>query len=86
MDELIERMGEQVANGSVTRELRIPQSEGELIARLHRQAKVLEMEYLDNEVRLVAVLPMRLAETCSEWFADERSEKPADAPHSLETN
>jgi GTP-binding protein HflX len=63
LEELIARMGELVANGMVTRELRIPQSAGALLAQLHRHAKVLETHYEGEDVRVVAVLPARLAET-----------------------
>jgi GTP-binding protein HflX len=63
LEELVERMGELVANGMVTRELRIPHSAGALLAQLHRHARVLETHYEGEDVRIVAVLPARLAET-----------------------
>jgi GTP-binding protein HflX len=85
LDELVELMAAQIAGGSVTRELRIPQSEAALIARVHRQAKVLESEYLGDEVRLVAVLPARLAADCARWGADSADEKRARFAESLET-
>lgn len=85
IDGLIERMADEVANGAITRELRLPQSASGLIARLHRQAKVLETEYLGDEVRLVAVLPARLAADFSEWIVDASADKMARRPESLET-
>jgi GTP-binding protein HflX len=83
--ELIELIAEQVAAGSVTAELRIPQSEAEIIARIHRQAQVLESEYLDDTVRLVAVLPARLAVECGEWITAPAEEKEARLVESFET-
>jgi GTP-binding protein HflX len=64
LEELVERMSEFVANGMVTREFLIPQSAGSLLAQLHRQARVLETHYEGEFVRIVAVLPGRLAEAC----------------------
>jgi GTP-binding protein HflX len=78
LDTLIERMGDMVASGSVTRELLIPQSEGGLLARLHRQARVLEMTYEGDFVRLVAVLPARMAESCAEFLIGGPAEKASD--------
>ena len=84
-DELIEAMAAQIGDGSVTRELRLPQSEAGLIARIHRQTKVLEAEYLGDEVRIVAVLPARLAADLAGWFSGEHSEKHARLAESFET-
>jgi len=78
MDELIERMGEMVANTSVTRELLIPQSEGGLLARLHRGARILETTYEGDAVRLVAVLSPRLAESCADYLLPPPAEKASE--------
>jgi GTP-binding protein HflX len=69
LDELIDRMGGLVATGLVTREFRIPQSAGGLLAQLHRHARVLETTYEGDSVRLVVVLPARLAATCENLLA-----------------
>jgi GTPase len=78
LDELVERMAEQVANGSLTRELLIPQSEGGVLARLHRHARILETTYEGDSVRLVAVLPPRLAETVADYLVGSPAEKASD--------
>lgn len=84
--ELVERMSELVSNGALIRELRIPQSLTELLARLHRSAKVLEMEYLEEEVRVVAVLPTRMADEYAEFVVDpEDPEKPSRAASTMQT-
>ena len=54
MEALLERISEFVADDVTTIEVKIPQSRSDLIARLHREAKVLSTEYLGNEVRMVA--------------------------------
>ena len=64
LDELVERMAELVAGGMVKREFLIPQRAGSLLAQLHRQARVLETTYEGDFVRIVAVLPARLAVAC----------------------
>lgn len=86
LEELVERMAAFVAAGSLTVEVRIPQSEAGLIARIHRQAKVLETEYCGNEVRLVASMPARLAADCAPWAVGGASENRARVAESLETN
>lgn len=70
LEELIERMGELVGNGMVTREFHIPHSAGALLAQLHRQARVLETHYEGEDVRVVAVLPARLAESYDNLLKD----------------
>jgi GTP-binding protein HflX len=75
LDELVERMAEMVANGSVTRELLIPQGEGGVLARLHRHARILETAYEGDSVRMIAVLPARLAETLSSFLIGGGAEK-----------
>jgi GTP-binding protein HflX len=78
LDELVERMAEFVANGSVTRELLIPQGEGGILAKLHRHARVLETAYEGDSVRMVAVIPARLAETLSPYLIDGGAEKSSE--------
>jgi len=75
LDALVERMAGLVANGLVTREFCIPQSAGGLLAQLHRHARVLEATYEGDSVRLVAVLPARLAATCETFLKDEAGKK-----------
>ena len=82
---LVEAIAAEVANGSVTCEVRIPQSESGLIARIHRQARVLETEYFGDAVRLLAFMPARLAADCAPWRVDGDGEKRARHPESLET-
>lgn len=83
IDPLLERMGELVSNESALHELWLPQSSGELLARLHRQTRILETEYVGDEVRLVAFLPRRLAEEFSEFIVDAAAEKAARRAHAL---
>ena len=84
LDELIARMSDMVAAGTMTRTLRIPQSEGGLLARLHEHARILETHYEGEHVLLVAVVPPRLAESCAPWVVDE--EKTSAGPvSSMET-
>lgn len=82
IDSLIETIGEWVANGAVTRELRLPATSGALLARLHREGKVHEVEHLGEETRVVATLPQRLRDTFAEFVCDPPEENPASAPQS----
>jgi GTP-binding protein HflX len=81
--DLVDRIGDFVSDGATTRELRFPIAASDRIARLHRQARILETEYGNHEVRIVAVLSPRLALDYAEFVVDPRSEKPAPATHSV---
>jgi 50S ribosomal subunit-associated GTPase HflX len=67
----VARIGEWVADASTTREVRLPLNAGAEIARLHREAQVHEVEYLDDEVRMVATLPRRLRDSLAEFLVDQ---------------
>ncbi len=84
IDELIARMGEMADGGARTCELRIPQSEGALLARIHRQGRILHTAYEGEMVRLSAVLPARLAESCAA-FAVADGENAGTTTDSVET-
>ena len=86
IEALVERMSEFVSNGATVRSLCLPQSATELIARLHRQAKVLETKYVGDSVRMVVLVPARLAVECQEFVSDDGPEKAFAEPHSLATN
>jgi GTP-binding protein HflX len=86
VEALVERMSEFVSNGATVRTLNIPQSAAGLIARLHRQAKILEKAYVGDSVRMVVLLSARLAAECQEFLAQDGPEKAFATPHSLATN
>ncbi len=80
LERLVERMSEYVSNGATPCELRLPLAATDMLARLHRHSRVLETEYLDNEVRVRAVVPARLAEEFSEFIVDPVSGEKASRP------
>lgn len=61
MDELLAKCSQMLANRVITETYRIPQSRGDLSGLLHRDAKVLEMEYDGNDVIVRAVVPASIA-------------------------
>ncbi len=67
IEELIARMAEMADGGALQCELRVPQSEGALLANIHRLGRILSTDYEDDAVRLTAVLPARLAESCAPY-------------------
>jgi GTP-binding protein HflX len=83
LDELIDRISTFVSNGTDTQELRLPSSASEQIARLHRQGRVLETEYIDDEVRIVARLTSRLAADYAEFVVNARPKKAEHSVHSI---
>ena len=86
LDALIGRMNDMVSNGATVRTLRLPQSAAGVIARLHRQAKVIETKYEGEEVTIVALLPIRMAEEFVEFLVDDGPEKAFATPHYLATS
>jgi GTP-binding protein HflX len=59
MEELIERVSEFVAKGTMTVELRLPAARADLLARLHRDGTVREARYDDQFTTIVATIPTR---------------------------
>jgi GTP-binding protein HflX len=68
IDGLLEKMSEFAAPGTVTRELRVPASESELLARLHRHAKIHALAYEGADAVMTATLPQRLAAECAKFI------------------
>ncbi len=85
LDTLIERMSEMVSAGSATRELRIPQRESGLIARLHREGRVIDTRYEGEDVCLLATVPKRLEEACAPYAIASSLPDAARDVHSVET-
>ncbi|MBA2585088.1 MAG: GTPase HflX [Chthoniobacterales bacterium] len=59
MDELVERISEFVGRGTMTVELRLPSTRADLLARLHRDGTVREVQYEEEWTRVVATIPNR---------------------------
>jgi GTP-binding protein HflX len=69
MNELVERISEFVARGSMTVELRLPNARADLLARLHREGTV-HTVHCDNDFTTVAAtLPHRALEVFAEFRA-----------------
>ena len=79
LDELIARMAEMADGGATRCELLIPQSEGALLATIHRLGRILSTDYEGDAVRLTAVLPARLAESCAPFLAATAEKEAADS-------
>ncbi len=62
MEELIERISDFVARGTVTVELRLPLNRPELLARLHRDGVVRDLRYDEAFTEVVATMPARSLE------------------------
>jgi len=67
LDALVERLGEFVADDLVTLELRIPQSRSDLLARLHREADIRDLDYEGNFVHARVRLTPRTARDFEEF-------------------
>ena len=65
---LLDKMGEFAAPGAVTRELRLPPEQGELLARLHRLAQVHGITYDGADAMVTVTLSPRLAADCAAFI------------------
>lgn len=74
MDELVERISEFVARGVMTIELRLPSERADLMARLHRDGVVRDLQYEDGFSLVVATIPTRSLEVFAPFLAAPVSE------------
>ncbi len=63
MDELVERISDFVARGTMTVELTLPAARTDLVARLHREGQVRDVLYENDSTRVVATIPTRTLDT-----------------------
>ena len=70
LDTLRHRMSTMLAERVQRRHLRIPQSRHDLIARLHREAKVISSDYEGNDVLLQVVVPKAMENLLAEFVED----------------
>ena len=64
---LLDRMSELASPGMVTRELRLPPAESGLLARLHRVAKVHEVNYDGGDSLVTVTMPAKLGAECARF-------------------
>jgi 50S ribosomal subunit-associated GTPase HflX len=69
MDELVERISEFVARGTMTVELRLPAARADLLARLHRDGTVREIQYDGEFTTVTATIPTRALEVFAAFLA-----------------
>ncbi|MBA2743412.1 MAG: GTPase HflX [Chthoniobacterales bacterium] len=62
IEELVERISEFVGRGTMTLELRLPTARADLLARLHREGSVREVQYEHDVTRVLATVPTRSLE------------------------
>ncbi|MDD5262952.1 MAG: GTPase HflX [Methylacidiphilales bacterium] len=72
IEELKHRMAGLVGGNTQVVTLNIPQSESSLIARLHREAKILSTEYAENDVHMSVLASSRLLQDFSQYVVPER--------------
>jgi GTP-binding protein HflX len=79
MDELVERVSEFVARGTMTVELRLPAARADLLARLHRDGTVRDLQYDEEFTTVVATIPTRALEVFAAFLAVPRPDPRAAA-------
>ncbi|MBA3882058.1 MAG: GTPase HflX [Chthoniobacterales bacterium] len=73
MDELVERISEFVARGTMTLELCLPAARADLLARLHRDGTVRELNYEEGATRVTATIPTRSLEIFAPFLMPAKS-------------
>ncbi|MBA3607492.1 MAG: GTPase HflX [Chthoniobacterales bacterium] len=68
MEQLVDRISDFVARGTVTVELRLPPDRADLLARLHREGSVRDLVYDGEFTEVVATMPARLLEIYSPYL------------------
>src|SRR3954452_13220464 len=69
MEELVERISEFVGRGTMIVDLRLPSERADLIARLHREGSVRELNYEEGFTRVVAAIPTRSLEVFAPFLS-----------------
>lgn len=73
MDALVERISEFVARGTMTLELCLPAARADLLARLHRDGTVRELNYEECATRVTATIPTRSLEIFAPFLMPAKS-------------
>jgi len=75
-EELVERISEFVARGTMTIALRLPAARADLLARMHREGTVHDVEYEGEFTRVIAAISTRSLEIFAPFLAS-----PAESVH-----
>ncbi len=86
LEALLAKMAEMAAPGTVTRELRLSPSQGELVARLHQHGKVHEVSYHGADTLLTVTIPPRMATECEPFVVHAGGREVPQSQTFLETN
>lgn len=62
IDALIERISDFVSNGTATVELRLPAARADLLARIHRDGTLMQIDYEGDVAHVIAAVPKRALE------------------------
>jgi GTP-binding protein HflX len=73
LDELVRRIGGFVSQGTIAVELRLPLARTDLLARLHRDGTVDELNYEDETMHVRATIPLRAMEVFAPFEVVEPS-------------
>lgn len=71
LEELVERISDFVARGTLTVELRLPPDRADLLARLHRDGSVRDLRYDGAFTEVVATMPGRLLEVYAPFLREK---------------
>ncbi len=84
MNELVERIAEFVARGTMTVELRLPAARGDLLAKLHRDGTVHDVKYEHDGTHVSALIPVRSLEMFAPFLAADAETAEAAVPVTID--
>lgn len=70
LGELVDRISDFVAGGTLTLEFRLPAERADLLAKLHREGTVASLEYEDDVARVVATVSKRALESLAPFVVE----------------
>jgi len=77
LQELLSQMANLVGNGCRKTEVWLPANRSDLLARIHREARVHSVDYPENGIHVVADLPDPLAKVLAPYFQAQGIEVPS---------
>jgi GTP-binding protein HflX len=86
LEGLIERLCDWAASHASLATLELPAADGRRLARLHGEAQVRSVEYRDDVVVVVALLPPKLRAEMADFIVAEPRRKKVTTPHSARDN
>jgi GTP-binding protein HflX len=68
IEALVARISDFVSNGICTVAMQVPASRADVVARIHREGNLIQIEYDDCAAHIIAALPKRTVDALGEFI------------------